>query len=682
MHRALFATLISAVALLPAVASARPMTPEDVARIASVGAMAVSPDGTRIAYTRISLPDVTRGEENGTARRQLFLADGPGQARAFLPPEMNVTAIRFSPDGQMITFLWAEPDGKRALWGIPVDGGAHRKLAEIAGADVLAYALAPDGASAWLLATPAADPAREAAAEAGFNARIFEEEHRFNRLFAVTLGDSVDTAPRAIAVPGQVDGFRAAPDGSFLAITTAPTPLVDDNLVSRRINILDPETGALTVVATPGKIDDYDISPDGTQIALIAAIDENDPAATTLHLVDVATGSFRAIDADAAHAVTDAEWLADGRLATIIQPGTASRLRFHAADGAVAGEVDPGGLILTDIGEGGNRITALANAPAHPGELFLFDGSSAFERWTTSNPWLAEIDFGAQRSFTYTASDGQAIEGVLIEPVGGVPAGGAPLILDVHGGPEAHESNGWATGYGNPGQVAAGAGYGVFLPNYRGSTAYGVAFSKAHQGDFAGREFDDLVDAKAALVAAGIADPARTGITGGSYGGFASAWGATAQSAEFAASVMFVGLSNNISKFGTTDIPREMYLVHERGWPWERWQYMLERSPVYHVGNADTPILILHGDADPRVHPTQSLELYRHFRTRRPEVPARLVFYPGEGHGNAHAAARYDYNLRMMQWFDTYLKTGDRRAPMPAPRPELPDGVGEAAGAD
>ena len=246
--------------------------------------------------------------------------------------------------------------------------------------------------------------------------------------------------------------------------------------------------------------------------------------------------------------------------------------------------------------------------------------------------------------------------------------------MDIHGGPEAHESNGWLTNYSGPGQVAAGQGYAVFLPNYRGSTGYGVAFAKAHQNDYAGKEFNDIVDAKRHLVAAGIADTNRTGITGGSYGGYASAWGATAHSAEYAASVMFVGITNQISKFGTTDIPREMYNVHSRKWPWEDWQSMLEASPIYHVDKADTPVLIMHGEEDPRVAPSQSYELYRNIKVRT-DTPVRLVLYPGEGHGNRQAAARYDYNLRMMEWFDSYLKTGDRDAPMPDARPKLAEGA-------
>ena len=91
---------------------------------------------------------------------------------------------------------------------------------------------------------------------------------------------------------------------------------------------------------------------------------------------------------------------------------------------------------------------------------------------------------------------------------------------------------------------------------------------------------------------------------------------------------------------------------------------------------------IMHGEEDTRVDPGQSLELYRALKVRKPEVPVRLVFYPGEGHGNRKAASRYDYNLRMMRWFDTYLKTGDRRAPLPAPRPQLPESAAGGSSSD
>jgi dipeptidyl aminopeptidase/acylaminoacyl peptidase len=127
---------------------------------------------------------------------------------------------------------------------------------------------------------------------------------------------------------------------------------------------------------------------------------------------------------------------------------------------------------------------------------------------------------------------------------------------------------------------------------------------------------------------------------------------------------MFVGISDKISKMGTTDIPDEDFYVHLRKRPWEEWQMMLERSPITYADQCKTPLLILHGKDDPRVNPGQSREMYRHLKLRG-HAPVRLVLYPGEGHGNRKACARLDYNVRMMQWMEHYLK-GPGGAP-PAP---------------
>jgi dipeptidyl aminopeptidase/acylaminoacyl peptidase len=276
-------------------------------------------------------------------------------------------------------------------------------------------------------------------------------------------------------------------------------------------------------------------------------------------------------------------------------------------------------------------------------------------RLTDSNPWLADMRFAKQEVVSYEASDGLAIEGLLIRPLDETPGKKYPLIVTVHGGPEAHYSNGWLTTYSSPGQVAAAQGFAVFHPNYRGSTGRGVPFSKSSQGDLGGKEFDDLVDGVDHLVKTGLVDRDRVGVTGGSYGGYASAWCATYLSDRFAASVMFVGISNHISKWGTSDIPEELFLVHARERVYENWDKYLKRSPIYYAHQSKTPTLILHGKDDPRVFPGQSMELHRLLKTLD-KTPVRLVLYPGEGHGNRKAAARYDYNLRMMRWFNHYLQ--------------------------
>jgi dipeptidyl aminopeptidase/acylaminoacyl peptidase len=178
--------------------------------------------------------------------------------------------------------------------------------------------------------------------------------------------------------------------------------------------------------------------------------------------------------------------------------------------------------------------------------------------------------FARQEVIRYKARDGEVIEGVLLWPLDAEPEQRYPLILAVHGGPESHVSHGWVTSYGNPGQTAAARGFVVFYPNYRGSTGRGVAFAKAHQRDAAGKEFDDLIDGVDHLIEMGLVDGDKVGITGGSYGGFATAWCSTRYSERFAAGVMFVGISNLISKSGHNrhcrrDVPRSSSLARLGG---------------------------------------------------------------------------------------------------------------------
>ena len=191
-------------------------------------------------------------------------------------------------------------------------------------------------------------------------------------------------------------------------------------------------------------------------------------------------------------------------------------------------------------------------------------GGAAAQRRTDSNPWLAGLRLARQEIVSHTARDGVGLTGILVRPLDEKPGQRYPLILAVHGGPEAHVAHGWVTGYSTPGQLGAARGFAVFYPNYRGSTGRGVAFAKLGQGDAGGREFDDLVNAVDHLVGTGLVDPKKVGVTGGSYGGYATAWCSTKFSERFAAGVMFVGISDKVSKVGTTDIADEEFYVHAR----------------------------------------------------------------------------------------------------------------------
>ena len=225
----------------------------------------------------------------------------------------------------------------------------------------------------------------------------------------------------------------------------------------------------------------------------------------------------------------------------------------------------------------------------------------------------------------------------------------------MHGGPESHYGYEWRNAYSRPIEVLASRGYAVFLPNYRASTGYGLAHTQAHLGDPAGVEFDDIADGIRHLIDIGLVDPERVGLGGGSYGGFAAAWFSTYYTEMVKASVMFVGLSNLISRRGTTDIAYEELYVHSGDDLENMWQMNLERSPVYWAHQSRTATLILSGLKDTRVHPSQSLEMFRRMKmNNHPAV--RLVQYPGEGHGNKKMPGRRDVLYRTLQWYDWYVK--------------------------
>ncbi|HUH12139.1 MAG TPA: prolyl oligopeptidase family serine peptidase, partial [Longimicrobiales bacterium] len=231
-----------------------------------------------------------------------------------------------------------------------------------------------------------------------------------------------------------------------------------------------------------------------------------------------------------------------------------------------------------------------------------------------------------------------------------------PLAILPHGGPEGVSLDGWVTNPLYPAQLLAGRGYAVLMPNYRGSGGRGVAFSKGDHRDLGGREFEDVIAGIDALAERGIVDAERVGISGTSYGGYFSAWAATRWSHRFKVAIPFAGLTHWMSFMYTTDIPAEMSLVHFDLWCHENVGLCWDRSPLAHIGKAQTPTLIGHGLADDRVHPEQSIELYNALRLKG--VPVELVLYPREPHGLRERAHQLDYMRRITEWLDRYLTPG------------------------
>jgi len=582
-----------------------------------------------------------------------------GVSRPFVTGEVNVSRISWKRDGRSIAFLAKRgKDEHRGLYVISAEGGeAKRVLAH--GTDITSYAFGPDGRQVAFLATEERPKTKTDAEKKGFTQEVVDESAAPVRIWVVAIGDA-ETKPRLLDVGGSASELSWGPSGSWLAAAIAPTSLVDDGYMNRRVTVVDAQTGkVVTQAANPGKLGAIAWSTDGRSLAYVSAADRNDPAAGRLMAIPAGGGPPKDLLPGYEGHVASVAWKDAETLLYVADEGVQTTLARVSRDGTARKTlVPPEGPVLSSLNVSKDGLSAAmtCESPEHPAEVCLWTHENPKpRRLTNSNPWLADVRLARHEVVTWKARDGLSLQGILVRPLDEKPGERVPLVLTVHGGPEGNDRNGWVTSYSNPGQVAAAGGMAVFYPNYRGSTGRGVAFSKMGQKDPAGKEFDDLVDAADHLIAAGLVDKAKVGVTGGSYGGYATAWCATRYSDRFAAAVMFVGISDLVSKAGTTDIPEEEYLVHALHRPWENWTFMLERSPIAHLSQARTPLLILDGKDDPRVHPSQSLVLYRYLKVRN-QAPVRLVVYPGERHGNARAASRYDFNLRMLQWLTHYLK--------------------------
>ena len=628
-----------------------------IAKVRSVGAVSTSPDGTQVAYT-LSVPRRPGVDDDGPAWTELHVIRPDGTAVPFVTGEVNVSSVKWVPGAKAISFLAKRgKDKEQSLYSIPVDGGEARRILSHKSA-ISDYEWLPDGQTVVFVASDKRTKDKESLEKKGFKAEIYEEELLFALVFMANTAKP-DETPRQLKLPGSASGLACSPDGRLLALALSPTPLIDDIYMKSKVHVIDLKTGEIEArVDNPGKLGMIRWSPDSKHLALIAAESLHDPSEGRLMVVPASGGAPRDLLSGFEGEVTSIAWRDRETLLFLADEGCWSTLNEIRFDGTERKTILPTGqFVLAGLSLAPEGATAAftGQSATHPNEVFLLrSGKSAPVLVTDSNPWLKDMRYAPQRVIRYHARDGLELEGLLIEPLDFETGRRYPLIVTVHGGPEAHYRNGWLNNYGDPGQTAAAKGFAVFYPNYRGSTGRGVKFSMLGQADYGGAEFNDLVDGVDHLVNEGLVDKARVGVTGGSYGGYATAWCSTYYSERFAAGVMFVGISDQISKAGTTDIPNEMTLVHAQKRLWDDWDFFLQRSPIRHVEKARTPLLILHGKDDTRVHPSQSMELYRHLKVLG-QTPVRLVWYPGEGHGNRKAAARYDYHLRMLQWFEHYL---------------------------
>jgi dipeptidyl aminopeptidase/acylaminoacyl peptidase len=520
-------TLVALVSFFSAVHAA-PLTLEDVNSLKQVTAARLSPDGERIAYL-LQVPREIYKDTDGPPYHELHVTDFEGNSKPYVSGDIDITDIAWAMDGESIFFL-AKRDAEadfNSLYRIRVDGGEAEQLFTHVNGIQRIYP-SPDGGSIAFTATDAPPEKFKELQEKGFKAVVYEESVFPTKVWMLDL-ETLEA--EAHELPGSASDFAWSSDGGRYAVALAPTPLVDDSYTSRDIHVVDTASAKVQgKMGSIGKLGPFAFSPDGERIAYIGSVDINDPSSGRLYVTSSSGGERREVVPEYLGHVSNFVWSDDANIRWLGNRGVYTEWATASVFETESPGKEPqsGPIIRTVHGNPGQEtVAAIADSPQHPLELYLLRDNAEPLRLTESNPFLGERELAKQEAITYTARDGLELDAILIHPAKR-ERGGNPLVIIAHGGPEAHYSNGWMTGYSRPGQVFAADGYAVVYPNYRGSTGRGVEFSKLGQHDYADEEFNDLVDAKRHLVEEGLVDADRVGITGGSYGGYASMWSASA----------------------------------------------------------------------------------------------------------------------------------------------------------
>jgi dipeptidyl aminopeptidase/acylaminoacyl peptidase len=298
------------------------------------------------------------------------------------------------------------------------------------------------------------------------------------------------------------------------------------------------------------------------------------------------------------------------------------------------------------------RVVFAMSDAATPREVYALAGDVKEPRRLTSlNQGVVENwKLAVPEEIRFSSFDGQQVHGWLYPPL--APAGPKrPLILVVHGGPHGMHGYGFNANF----QAYASRGYGVLALNPRGSAGYGQRLSDGSINDWGGGDYRDLMAGVDYVLASHPQiDPQRLGITGTSYGGFMTNWAVT-QTDRFRAGVAGASLSNLIS-FYATSLYQDLVHVEFNGFPWEgrNFETLWKWSPLAHIKNVKTPVLLLHGEQDNDVHITQAEEMHTALRYRG--IDSVLVRYPREGHGLREPKHQVDALKRTLDWMDRYLK--------------------------
>jgi dipeptidyl aminopeptidase/acylaminoacyl peptidase len=407
------------------------------------------------------------------------------------------------------------------------------------------------------------------------------------------------------------------------------------------------------VITAIGNETDLKWSPDSKRLAYIAA-----PGRTKsrrVYIVSAAGGTPENVLATWKYEPASIEWLKNGAIVMTASTGGSTGV-FR---------VDPATKGLTPILSGRRRITGLTSDASgtriayvatdltRPTELFIANANGSDERRLTkfNDKLTSEIAFSDAERFTFPSVGGLEIEGWLMRPYGYEPGKKYPLVLYIHGGPHSAYGENWFDEFQN----LAATGMFVLFTNPRGSSGYGADFTYSTRGRWGGEDYEDLMKAVDIAAKRPDVDSTRMGVTGGSYGGFMTAW-ITTKTNRFKAAQADRMISDWLYWYGASDA-QGLTEFEFFGKPWDNFVVYDTLSPIRHVHKVKTPTLIVQSEEDHRT-PMGNAEIW-FMALKKQGVPVELVRYPRSTHELSRSGEPWllvDRLGRLRQWFTYWLK--------------------------
>ena len=627
---------------------------EQLGKTVLYGEIALSPDGTHVAWVQSTAAD---------AARQTYIRTTTASAS---PVPVNIEGVgertdadpAWSPDSKTLAlFSTAGEKGQQQVWTVRADGAAPKKLTKLTG-----YAAHPrwshDGKQIAFLYIEGAGGGGPLVAAPTTTGVIDTAIH--NQRIAI-LEIATNQVRQASPPDLHVYDYDWSPDDKTFVATAAPGP-GDNNWWVAEIYRIDIAKANATSIYKPSlQVAVPRWSPDGKSIAFIEGLMSDEGA----HGGDLFT-----ISADGRDIVNR----------TRSRKSSVSSLFWQLPDRILATETVGGGsaiseLTLADnsmrtIWKGAEGVHAFGNFPnfalSKDGRLSavvrstyetppeIWAGPTGEWQQLTRNNSALSPTWAKSESLEWT-SDQFNIQGWLLPPAQIESGKKYPMVVLIHGGPSSATKPEWPASFGMSRTIIAALsarGYYVLLPNPRGSYGQGEDFTKANVKDFGGGDLRDILAGVDAATKKYPIDPARLGVMGWSYGGFMTMWTVT-QTNRFRGAVAGAGIANWQSYYGQNLIDQWMTpffgaSVYDDPAIYEK------SSPIHFIKKVKTPTLVIVGERDAECPPAQSYEFWHALRTLG--VPTQLVIYPGEGHmlvQPENQTARLDQTVA---WFDKYLQ--------------------------